>query len=639
VFFDNPAWTDCFPPAITTRAQATATIASAAVEMLVERIRSQEPVTERIEWIPDRLARRQSTGPARRPRYYFDRRFESCSAECCNRFEKTMTRRQVFPLPAALLAQSRATPLATHTVREWSFDAAHPSSDPFNDTTLDVVFEGPKRQWRVPAFWAGGREWKARFAGPSPGRYTWETDCSRSSDTGLHARRGSFDVVAYAGANPLLRHGPVGVSADGRYFEHADGAPFFFLGDDWWLGMTSRLRYPDEFRTLAEDRKRKGFTAVKLTAGLNTDTTEFDPRSGNEAGQPWEPGYARIRPQFFDRADQRIRMLVEMGISPSVVGSWGFYLKSMGIERMCRHWRYCVARWGAYPVTWYLAMENDLPYYLSKTGPADTERAQQEWTEVGRYLRQVDPFRRPVSMQSWKTRHSALGGLKDGSLLDFDSLHMGHNDRESAATCIRVVRELYSRRPAIPVIPGEVVFEGIGWQNWQNIQRYVFWGSMLSGASGFCYGANGIWQFNRQGQPFGNSPGGKTWGGDPWDVAMHYPGSAQVGLSKQLLERYPFWKIEPHPDWLDGKKPGSEDLPPFAGGIPGQVRFIYTWHSFARNLVVHRLEPGVRYRAFWFDPVSGGRTTIETVDITADGDWRPNGTPGVWDYVLVMERA
>ena len=501
------------------------------------------------------------------------------------------------------------------------------------------MFRGVGRQWRVPAFWAGGTQWKVRFAAPAPGKYTWETICPQTADAGLHARTGAFDAVPYTGTNPLLRHGPPRISTNGRHFEHADGMPFFYLADDWWLGMTRRLRYPDEFRTLAEDRKRKGYTVIKLTAGLNTDTSEFDPRSENEGGQPWEPGYSRIRPQFFDWADRRVQMLVEMGISPSVVGSWGFYLKSMGVGKMRRHWRYCVARWGAYPVTWYLAMESDLPYYLSQTGPADTERAQQEWTEVGRYLRTADPFHRPISMQSWKTRHSAVGGLRDNGLLDFDSLHMGHNDRESAALCIRVVRELYSRRPAMPVIPGEVVFEGIGWQNWQNIQRYVFWGSMLSGASGFCYGANGIWQFNRQDEPFGDSPHHRTWGGDPWNVAMNYPGSGQVGRSKQLLERYPFWKLEPHPEWLDAKKPGNEDLPPFAAGIPGELRLIYAWQSFARNLVIRKIESGIRYRAFWFDPVSGNRAPIGAVEASAEGDWRPPVMPGVWDHVLVMERA
>jgi len=32
---------------------------------------------------------------------------------------------------------------------------------------------------------------------------------------------------------------------------------------------------------------------------------------------------------------------------------------------MKRHWRYLVARWGAYPVVWCLAGEGTMPYYLS----------------------------------------------------------------------------------------------------------------------------------------------------------------------------------------------------------------------------------------------------------------------------------
>jgi hypothetical protein len=525
-----------------------------------------------------------------------------------------------------------------NTGGEWTFQGSTPRRNPFEEIDLDFTVRGQDgRTWRVPCFWAGGKTWKARFAAPAPGRYEWETASSDPSEARLHGQRGAFVATPYRGENPLLEHGPVRIAASKRHFEHADGTPFFFLGDDWWLGLSKRLRFPDEFRLLAEDRKRKGYTAIKLTAGLNTDTTEFDPRSENEGGQPWEPGYARIRPEFFDAADGRIRMLVDLGISPSIVGSWGFYLKSMGIPKMCRHWRYVAARWGAYPVTWYLALENDLPYYLSKTGKEDTERAQKEWTEVGRYLRKIDAFGRPISMQSWSTRDSAVGGLRDDSLLDFDSLHMGHQDRDSATRCIGAVARL-SRR-AMPVIPGEVVFEGIGWTNWQSTQRLVFWGSMLNGAAGFCYGANGVWQFNRRGEPFGDSPHGRTWGGDPWDLAMHYPGSAQVGFGKKLLERYEYWKIEPHPEWIEPRPREAESLPPFAAGIPGRLRLVYLWNTFARNQFVRKLEPGVKYRAFWFDPVSGEETRIGEVEGDATGSWNLPALPGVWDWVLVLERA
>ncbi|MCL5745375.1 MAG: glycoside hydrolase family 140 protein, partial [Acidobacteria bacterium] len=251
----------------------------------------------------------------------------------------------------------------------------------------------------------------------------------------------------------------------------------------------------------------------------------------------------------------------------------------------------------------------------------------------------TDPFKRPISMQSWKSRHSAQGVLRDSGILDFDSLHMGHSDRDSAVNCIRVVRELHSREPHMPVIPGEVVFEGIGWQNWQNMQRYCFWGSMLSGAAGYCYGANGIWQFNRKGEPFGASPHGRTWGGDAWDVAMNYPGSAQIGIAKKLLQQYPFWKIEPHQEWIGPLKREQPDIPPFAAGIPDELRLFYLWQGFARGASVRGIEPGTRYRAFWFDPANGTRTDIGAVQPEADGSWNIPLPPGIWDFVLVLSKS
>jgi LacI family transcriptional regulator len=64
--FDNPEWTAHFAPALTTRAQATATLAAAAVERLIDSIEHPENVREETVWVADRLVLRESTGPAPR---------------------------------------------------------------------------------------------------------------------------------------------------------------------------------------------------------------------------------------------------------------------------------------------------------------------------------------------------------------------------------------------------------------------------------------------------------------------------------------------------------------------------------------------------------------------------------------------
>ena len=52
----------------------------------------------------------------------------------------------------------------------------------------------------------------------------------------------------------------------------------------------------------------------------------------------------------------------------------------MGIERVKKHWRNLVARYGAYPVIWCLAGEVNLPTYshLSDEQRRVTESAAQE---------------------------------------------------------------------------------------------------------------------------------------------------------------------------------------------------------------------------------------------------------------------
>lgn len=527
-------------------------------------------------------------------------------------------------------------------VTEWTFTSTKTYRDPYNEIDLDMTIDGPGREsWRVPAFWAGDLNWRIRFAPPAPGRYRYRTECTDTSNTSLHGIEGTIQAAEYGGSNPLLTHGAIRLDEARRYFQHSDGTPFFFLGDDWWHGMTSRLRWPDEFRALALDRRRKGYTVIKMTAGLNCDVSHFDPRNHNESGHCYRPKYASIRPEFFDLADLRVEYLVEQGLVPCIVGAWGYYLADMGVERMKKHWRYVVARWGAYPVVWQLTMESDMPFYGSTGREQEVQMQRTGWSEVGHYLRTLDPFHRLITLQPSGTRGIARRGVTDPSFLDFDSMQCGHGDYESFLRMVRLLGDAQDHHIPMPALPGEVCFEGIGRQNWQNIQRRVFWGSLLNGAAGFCYGANGIWQFNREGEPFGPSPHGRTWGGAPWNVAAQYEGCRQIGVGKKLLERFPFWQLEPHPEWVRDKPLGADGdyRPPYAAGIPGRLRICYYENTWAPGVTIKALETGVRYRAFWFDPASGDEHPIGEVSADANSEWTTPKLPGIYDHLLVMKTS
>jgi hypothetical protein len=121
---------------------------------------------------------------------------------------------------------------------------------------------------------------------------------------------------------------------------------------------------------------------------------------------------------------------------------------------------------------------------------------------------------------------------------------------------------------------------------------------------------------------------------------MNYPGATQVGLGKKLLQEYPWWRFEPHPEWAE------KDC--YAAGIPGQVRFIYLPRRDIYNWsgpAVKDLEPGIDWHVYYFDPATGRKFDQGTIEASAKAgdktakpvDFKKN-VPSPQDWVLVMER-
>jgi hypothetical protein len=522
-----------------------------------------------------------------------------------------------------------------HCVTEWSYTSAKTYTDPFNDLELDVLItDSHGHEQRVPAFWAGETTWQVRFAPDTTGKFTYRTICSDTNNAELHGQQGVLEVATYMGNNPLYHHGAVRVAADHHHFEQADGTPFFWLGDTWWMGLCRRLKWPEDFQLLAADRVRKGFTVIQIVAGLYPDMPEFDPRGANEAGFPWNTEKTRINPAYFDAADLRIQHLVEKGLVPCIVGCWGYHLPMYGEAAMKKHWRNLIARWGAYPVIWCLAGEGSMPYYLSEHKAQDAALQKRGWTELGRYVRATDPFHRPVSIHPGS---SARDVVEDPAVLDFDMLQTGHGDRTSLANTIRQVTGSLTRTPKMPVVNAEVCYEGILEASREEVQRLMFWADILSGAAGHTYGANGIWQVNTEAQPFGPSPHGRSWGDTPWTAAYRLPGSAQLGLGKALLLRFEWWRFEPHPEWAEPHWSEKDYMQPYAAGIPGEVRLVYAPASWNLPKLAN-LESNVVYQGFLFNASTGKETDLGQIKADDHGKWQPPVPPVVRDWVIVLTK-
>ncbi len=244
--------------------------------------------------------------------------------------------------------------------------------------------------------------------------------------------------------------------------------------------------------------------------------------------------------------DNRLRYLVDQGFTPCIVGAWGYFMPWMGVEKVKAHWRYLIARYGELPMVWCAAGEANLPWYLVKGFPYDDRKQVTEWTEVMRYMRETDPFHHLITIHPTGIgRLSARHATDDLSVIDIDMLQTPHGQREAVPATVNTVRQSYADTPVMPVIDGEASYEKLSGVIASEWTRQMFWLCLMNGAAGHTYGANGIWQVNRRGDPHGASPHGGNYGIIPWDDAMNLPGSGQVALGKKLLEQYPWQQFQP----------------------------------------------------------------------------------------------
>ncbi len=531
-----------------------------------------------------------------------------------------------------LLVPSMGAATEVNTVFETSFESSTDYENPFIGLEVDVLFSKGDQEWKVPAFWDGGRTWKVRFAAPEKGDYIYRALATDRANAGLNTGDQALTVTEYTGDNPLYKHGKLQVAKNKRYFEFADGTPFFWLGDTWWKGLCKRLTW-DGFQVLTADRKKKGFTVVQIVCGTYPDELGLlKPSWENEGGMPYlKKDFSVVNPEYFKFADRRFQHLIDSGITPAIVGGWGraVTLNAVGLSGYKRHYRNLVARYGAYPVVWILGGE--------------TQKNQGAWYEAAEYLNATDPFDRLLTNHSSHLR----GAFDDFAVFDFDMDATGHRRWETASSAIAKAIKTVAMSPAKPYVSGESCYEQHMQGNFADLQRQQFWGLMLSGAAGHTYGAAGIWHMGTP-EEHGNWGG---WDFQPYDFTtrregMHFIGSTQLGRSKALLEEYPWQRFEPHPEWL-GKDNSKNRLEKnvefvghgrFAAGIPGEVIFIYqpnrrnyTWDG----IQVKDIEAG-DYSVFYFDPVSGRR--FDHGVVTISGTWTSPNVPSPQDWVLVLEK-
>lgn len=391
---------------------------------------------------------------------------------------------------------------------------------------------------------------------------------------------------------PLLK-----VSDNQRYLVTEDGQPFFWLGDTAWE-LLHRLDKA-EIDQYLQDRANKGFTLIQTVIlaeldGLNspnaqgaTPLIDNNPEKLNEA--------------YFEHVDYLVEKASELGLYVGLLPTWGDkFNRRWGLgpeiftpENAAAYGELLAKRYHRHSnLVWILggdrAMENETHYKIIRA--------------MARGIRAYDQHHlltfHPVGGKK------ATDFFREDAWLDLDMFQSGHSRLTKDYQFVLDARDL---SPTRPVINGEPRYENIrdrfwedkdyGWLDDADVRIAGYW-SMLSGAAGYTYGCNDIWQmYSSKREPTLNARTG-------WRQALDLPGSTHMGYLKNILSALPWQELQLDQRLLLGSNPENPSHQLLARTETGDLLLAYTPTGFPLHLDLPQLQADT-LSAYWFNPRNG----------------------------------
>jgi hypothetical protein len=569
-------------------------------------------------------------------------------------------------LAVALLLLSAGAAAAAVPVHPWqkqelTFHASRAYANPYTEVKVWVELEGPGFRKRVYGFWDGGDTFRVRLVATAPGEWRW-TSGSTPADPGLSGRSGSFTAVDWSEAekreNPL-RRGFLRATPNDHALQHADGTPFFAVGDTWYAAATNRFRWYDDdrerpigptagFKDYVRYRKAQGYNWVSIIAafpnwdndglpwhivdektGLTVRSAwlEFgtgpDARTGtaknmkNEGGRPFlfpgkAPGYEtvfpdmdRINPEYFRYLDRKIDYLNDHGFVAFIESFrrdaselWMKY--HAWPESPARYMEYIRARYGA----------NDIVF-----SPVHLDIIDESIT-VPQFDAAIQEMERTYGPPPFGTLMSANANpstLTNWGPNSWVTLHTIGNKREHEYYWY--LTEIYRDAHPHPALNGEPYYSGYvdarglnggykygapgGSERDAQFVRSSMYGSVLSGGlAGHVYGAEGIWGADIE-------PAAPT---HMWDAFQWVSGKDMEYLPRFVMAAGVRYRDLVPDDYVvpsRTRETKAYEGWAYAARTPDQEVFLVYFEKGCPPSRVRGAIPETHYRAQWFNPRTG----------------------------------
>ena len=497
--------------------------------------------------------------------------------------------------------------------------ADDPGENPYGSNLLSLEVEHASGTTAtVPGFWDGDDVFRSRFVPSKPGTWSWRTT---SSDPGLQAT-GTVDVDQSTSELALHRHGYL--QPEQRVFTHADGTPFFWLGDTAWTA-SSRASL-EEWERYLDFRDEQGYSVIQINALRQHDGSR--PHDRLPFGEDWDlstPNHA-----YFQHLDEMVAMCHERGIVPALVALWFDYVPGAnvdwGVPDDRRHefspqqartlGRYLGARYGAYGATWLVSGDSEF-----------NEQCVSVYREAGEAL--GDACQYPLRTAHQPGSQSTPTIMNEEAWLDYHMYQSGHTrDLEVPE---RQAIECRVLEPARPVLNGEPCYAEM--QEYSSdallereVVRAAGWLSVLSGGNaGVTYGVLGIWPWHRDGDTF---EAAQVWGEpNAWDESLEAASGEDYSRIQAICAERSLETLSPRTDLIAGKQTGE------MAAVLKDSLLVYL--ATGREITLEDA-PAIS-QAQWMDPATGARHEA-TLD-WEDTDVTVSASEFDGDALLIAERV
>ena len=491
--------------------------------------------------------------------------------------------------PQASVAQ--AIRVARWQPHDFAFQTDARPDNPFQ-VAFSVEVTGPGGvKLSLPGFYDGNGTWKARVSPTAEGDWSLVT---RSSVPGLDNQRVSFACIP--NPSPAIHGGLRADPQHPRHFVFEDGTRYFLMGYEcdwlWALDMNS----PDlkTVNPFLDKLCASGFNYIILDAYAHDTSWRKGKTADDDFGPSpmyaWEgtnetPDHSRFNLAYWKHYDRVIDALHQRGMIAHVMIK--VYNKmvnwpAIGSAEDDLYFRWLIARYAAYPnIHWDFSKE------------ANNEKSLDYKAGRVRFLRQNDPYRRPITVHD---DHKTYDAGSYNELLDYRS-DQQHSKWHATLLDHRTQR-------VWPVVNVEFGYEhgpkGLSDFTYRVVQAPEevcrrAWEVCLAGGYGAYYYTYTAWDVIR-----------------PQDTP---PGYAYFKHLRDFFETTAYWRMEPADQLV------SEG---YCLAEPGREYVVFLNKAQPFSLQLAGL-PGPT-KAEWFHSLTGQRRDVGmlsngTVQLTPPADW------------------